>query len=261
MTIKISNFTQTLRRILYRYGIPKNHYCVICKHTIFDFLPYRNGSRSRPPLISALQVIGSNIDHFECPACGCHDRERHLILYMQTTGICDFIQGKHILHFAPERQLSSIIQSLDSCYYLKCDLYPQASDVVKIDILAIPYETESFDLVIANHVLEHVTDDLQAVAEIHRVLKPGGYAILQTPYSLKPHHTWSDPGIDTDIARLHAYGQEDHVRLFGRDIFDRLTSVGLESCVGTHNQLLGQYDPNKYGVNENEPFFLFKRSA
>ncbi len=261
MTITLSNFIKNLRRILYRYGIPKNRYCIICKHTIFDFLPYRNGSRSRPPLMSALKVIGSDIDHFECPACDCHDRERHLILYMQITGICDFIQGKHILHFAPEWHLSNIIQSLDPSCYLKCDLHPQTSDVLRIDILAIPYEAESFDLVIANHVLEHVIDDLQAVAEIRRVLKLGGYAILQTPYSSKLHHTWSDPGIDTDIAQLHAYGQEDHVRLFGRDIYDRITSVGLESCIGTHNQLLRQYNSNKYGVNENEPFFLFKRGA
>ena len=99
-----------------------------------------------------------------------------------------------------------------------------------MDILDMPLESESFDFVIANHVLEHVSDDLKALTEIRRVLRVGGYAILQTPYSSKLHHTWQDPGIADDAARLQAYGQEDHVRLFGRDIFARITSAGLASC-------------------------------
>jgi hypothetical protein len=110
-------------------------------------------------------------------------------------------------------------------------------------------------------VLEHVGNDRTALTEIHQVLKPGAYAILQTPYSAKLHHTWSDPGIDTDIARLQAYGQEDHVRLFGRDIFERFTATGLKSCVSTHSQLLQEYDAQRYWVNAQEPFFLFQRQV
>jgi len=208
-----------------------------------------------------LDMVGSDVDHFECPWCGAHDRERHLFMYMHTIGLFDSLPSMTVLHFAPERHLSRIITLAKPMHYVKCDLYPSMPDIEQIDMLAIPYPAEKFDLIIANHVLEHVADDLCALKEIRRVLKPNGYAILQTPYSTKLQHTWSDPGIDSDIIRLQAYGQEDHVRLFGRDIFERFTSAGLESCVGTHQQLLREYNPEKYGINEKEPFFLFKRTV
>jgi len=97
------------------------------------------------------------------------------------------------------------------------------------------------------------------LSEIHRVLKPGGMAILQTPYSSRLHRTWQDAGIDTPEARLQAYGQEDHVRLFGRDIFDRIVAAGFRSDVRLHSELLADVDPDIAGVNAAEPFFLFRK--
>ncbi len=140
-----------------------------------------------------------------------HARDRIAALYAR--------QGS--VHFAPERRLSKRIAASNPSRYVRCDLYPQSADVIHVDMLAIPFDNESFDFVIANHVLEHVDDDLKALAEIRRVLRIGGYAILQTPYSNKLHHTWQDAGVADDQSRLQVYGQEDHVRLFGRDIFQR----------------------------------------
>lgn len=250
-----------LHALTARVSIFRKRYCVLCEHYVDTFLPYRSGCQGSPPLMRALDVIGSSLDQFECPWCSAHDRERHLLMYMRTSDFFDNMQSMSVLHFAPERRLSKFIYSKNPVRYIKCDLYPTESDIECIDILATPFTDKSFDLIIANHILEHVVDDIKALQEIWRILKVGGRAILQTPYSPKLHHTWSDPGIDTDNARLQAYGQEDHIRLFGRDIFKRFTSVGLESCVSTHDQLLSQYDPKKYGVNGKEPFFLFKRSA
>jgi SAM-dependent methyltransferase len=133
--------------------------------------------------------------------------------------------------------------------------------VVKADMEAMPFADAAFDLVIANHVLEHVDDERKALGEVARVLAPGGFAILQTPYSARLHATWRDPGIDTPEARLQAYGQEDHVRLFGRDIFERIASAGFESHVRRHAELLGDVDPGVAGVNAAEPFFLFRKPA
>ena len=95
--------------------------------------------------------------------------------------------------------------------------------------------------------------------EIARVLAAGGMAILQTPYSAMLHRTWSDAGIESEAARLQAYGQEDHVRLFGRDVFERIASGGLKPLVSTHEELLPHVDSRRYGVNPAEPFFLFRR--
>jgi SAM-dependent methyltransferase len=211
--------------------------------------------------MEALGGVGSDTAHFECPHCGCTDRERHLLLYLRAAGSLQQMQGRSILHFAPEKRLSKHIAAIKPNRYIRCDLYPNAPDIQRVDMLAIPFADASVDFVIANHVLEHVADDRKALTEIHRVLKPGGYAILQTPYADKLHTTWQDPGIDTDAARLQAYGQKDHVRLFGRDIFTRFADAGLEPQVASHNDILSGTDADRYGVNSKEPFFLFRKHA
>ena len=124
----------------------------------------------------------------------------------------------------------------------------------------IPFPGDSFEMLIANHVLEHVGNDAVALAEIHRVLKPGGYAILQTPFSTKLQHTWEDPGISEDDMRLQAYGQADHVRLYGLDMIGRFAAAGLISQVCGHARMLADFDPVMLGVNAEEPFLLFRAS-
>ena len=233
--------------------------CALCGHKVWRFMPYRMGHRGSPPLMHALDVVGSDVDNFECPRCGAHDRERHLLLYMRATGLFDRMPGMRVLHFAPERRLWPKIAATTPAKYVRCDLFPAATDVMKVDIESMPFADAAFDLVIANHVLEHVGDDGKAVREVARVLAPGGFAILQTPYSAKLHATWRDPGIDMPEARLQAYGQEDHTRLFGRDIFERIASAGFESHVRRHAELLGDVDPVIAGVNADEPFFLFRK--
>lgn len=233
--------------------------CNVCGHRVGRFLPYRGGWKASPSLMRALNVIGSDLENHECPWCGAHDRERHLLMYMHAGGLVDALPGMAILHFAPERRLAKLIKAKGPERYIKCDLYPNAPDMERIDMLAIPYPDESFDLVIANHVLEHVADDIKALREIRRILKVGGLAILQTPFSPKLHHTWMDAGIDNDLSRRHAYGQEDHIRLFGKDIFARFSSTGLVSHMHQHDDLLSGINPKDYGVNAAEPFFLFGR--
>ena len=212
-----------------------------------------------PALVQVLDMVGSDVDNFSCPRCGAHDRERHLLLYMTSSGLLSALRGKSIVHFAPEKRLSCEIAVAGPGSYVRCDLYPGSPDIVKVDMLCMAFESQSFDILIANHVLEHVADDRKALSEIHRVLKVGGYAILQTPYARKLHATWQDAGITDDAARLQAYGQEDHVRLYGRDIFDRFTSAGLRSCVASHSDLLEQINASIHGVNHEEPFFLFQK--
>ena len=125
---------------------------------------------------------------------------------------------------------------------------------------SIEAEDSSFDLVIANHVLEHVNDDLKALAELYRVLDRGGRAILQTPFAANNAVTQEDDSRASDaIGRLELYGQEDHVRLFGMDIFERFGSVGFVPEVSDHTSVLGDFDAPVYGVNEQEPFMLFRK--
>ncbi len=254
------DFIKIIQALKGRIPFFGRHSCNICGHRLRCFIPYNAGRAGVSTLPNVLSVIGSDTINFECPWCGAHDRERHLLMYMRVAGLFDALPDMSVLHFAPERRLSRLIAAKKPAGgYIKCDLYPNAPDVECIDMQATPYSDMSFDLVIASHILEHVADDTKALKEIYRILKPEGYAILQTPFSPKLHVTWSDKGVDTEQARLIAYGQEDHVRLFGRDIFDRFSLSGLTPSVLQHDEVLSIYDSNQYGVNRSEPFFLFKK--
>ncbi|WP_420835541.1 class I SAM-dependent methyltransferase [Haliea salexigens] len=206
-----------------------------------------------------MKIVGSDVDNFECPNCGAHDRERHLFLYLNAADLFTKFCGKDILHFAPERHLSARIAECSPNTYVKADLYPYTTDIVPLDLLDLPYPNCSFDFLVANHVLEHVGDDLRALSEICRVLRVGGAAILQTPFSERLNITWQDDGIDSASARLIVYGQEDHLRLYGNDIIKRFSSVGLSPLVATHVGLLPSVNASMFGVNPHEPFFLFER--
>lgn len=250
-----------VRAFLARLSPASRRLCVVCGRRFGWFLSYPGGDRAFPPLMKALQWVGSDLRNYQCPCCGSSDRERHLLLYMRAAGIGARLRGASVLHFAPEPAIAEFIRSSQPSNYVKCDLYPRAPDVIDVDIMAIPFASATFDVVVANHVMEHVSDDGVAAAEIRRILKPGGIAILQTPYSPVLQATWGDQGIDNPEARLQAFGQADHVRLYGRDIVDRFSASGLLSCFATHDDLLAGIDASVHGVNPREPFFLFSKAA
>ena len=263
MTLFQRSFTSVvvhqLLRMLGRIPLGASCRCILCDSKVQFFLPYQGGSRSVPPLLRELRTVGSDPDHFECPACGCHDRERHAFMYLSKLGLLDAWHGQAILHFAPESQLRRLIQSHQPELYICADLFPQERSVVRMSIQAIPHRDNTFDFIIANHVLEHVDNYVLALQEIYRCLKPGGLALLQVPYSESLYTTFEDPGVETPLARLHAYGQEDHLRLFGRDVVDRLCSTGLVSRVRQHEDLLPDVDATLFGVNRRESLFLFQK--
>jgi len=212
-----------------------------------------------PPLARALKAVGSDVDHFECPHCGASDRDRHLVLYLRAAGLIARIPGARILHFAPEKHIAELISVHGPSLYIQADKFPTRAGIVELDLTRIAADDQSFDLVIANHVMEHVDDARQSLAEIYRVLARGGFAILQTPFAPTLTRTFEDPGIQDRSARLHAYGQEDHVRMYGRDIAAVLASQGLVSRVKTHQELLPEIDAGRHGVNSSEPFLLFQK--
>lgn len=238
----------------------KRKYCCICKSAVWRFRPYMGGSKNTSSIGPVLDFVGSDIDNFSCPSCGAHDRERHLYLYLERLGLLKKLNGAKVLHFAPERHLSKIIVNMGPSRYVKADLFPADPSIEKIDMLDIPYDAESFDVILANHVLEHVADDHKALSELNRVLKRGGAAILQTPYSARLRTTFADAGIDDDYARRQIYGEDNHVRLYGADIFARFAAAGMRPDIRSHADLLPDVDSARYGVNPKEPLFLFSKA-
>ena len=132
---------------------------------------------------------------------------------------------KKMLHVAPEEQLSRLFGSALGIDYLSADLL-SSNAMIRMDIMDIQYPDETFDVIYCSHVLEHVSDDRKAMRELHRVLRTGGWAILQVPISTA-EVTFEDPKITRPKERERAFGQFDHVRRYGADYKDRLEDAGF----------------------------------
>lgn len=133
-----------------------------------------------------------------------------------------------MLHIAPELCFMDRFESLENLEYITGDIESPLAKV-KMDIHDIPFEENTFDVLFCNHVLEHVDDDIKALNEIKRVLKTGGWAILQVPFFHPlPDVTYEDKSIVDPKDREKAFGQDDHVRMYGKDYTQRLASTGLE---------------------------------
>ena len=152
------------------------------------------------------------------------------------------------------------MKAIESCApkrYVKGDLNPTRPGVEQMDVTRLPMKEKSFDFVICNHVLEHVHDDMKALGELFRVLKPGGDAILQTPYAPKLQQTREhDAAIASEADYLEFYGQEDHVRLYGMDLLDRIFEAGFDLRLQKHSAVLAHIDCERAGVNPEEPLFV-----
>ena len=175
------------------------------------FLPYGYG-KQRPNVLSP----------------GTLSLERHRLMWLYLKEQTDFFtKPMKVLHMAPEQCFLKRFQKLDNLDYTTADLYSPIVDV-KADILQLPFEDNCFDLVFCNHVLEHIEDDARAMAELYRVMKPGGMGIFQVPQDLGRPTTYEDPGITAPEERAMHFGQYDHVRVYGMDYFDRLRKAGFE---------------------------------
>jgi SAM-dependent methyltransferase len=148
----------------------------------------------------------------------------------------DLLTGKSLLHFAPERQLRERFRSVAS-HYVTAD-FDRGDCDLRLDISHMPEVADaSFEALIVCDVLEHVPDDHAAFREIHRVLKPGGIAILSVPQKDSPATTDEDPTVTSEAERERRFGQKDHVRMYGDDFLERLISSGFEVQVLTSESL------------------------
>ena len=155
--------------------------------------------------------------------------ERHRLLWLYLQNETDFFTSdkkKKILHFAPEQAFYKLFRNQKNLDYTTTDLLSPLADV-KADICNLPFQDNEYDIILCNHVLEHIPDDTKAMQELYRVLKTSGMAILQIPQDLSRATTFSDDSIKDQKERAAIFGQYDHVRIYGRDYFDKLRSVGF----------------------------------
>lgn len=216
--------------------------CPVCSATFRIFAPF-------------------GLDHRTNARCiECNSLERHRLLWLYFQRKTNFFEQRKrkLLHFAPEEMFYNAFTSNPAFEYHACDLFPEiynyngSTKVTKADITAIPFADSSFDIVLCNHVLEHIPDDRKAMSEIRRVLKSDGWCILQVPIDYKLGKTYEDFSITTPAGRKKAFGKTDHVRWYGRDYKDRLKEAGFTVLEDNFIEAFSKEDIFKYGLMPGE---------
>ena len=213
--------------------------CPVCSKRFRKFLPYGRIN----PRPNAL-----------CP--NCLSLERHRLIWLYLKRETDFFDRKQaVLHIAPEGCFIGRFQRIHQERYVTADLESPLAKV-KMDIHHMPFGDNAFEVVLCNHVLEHVADDIQAMKEIARVLKPGGFAILQVPFFHPiPEKTFSDPSVTDRKSREKLFGQDDHVRRYGTDYPRRIEQAGLRAFEEDFVHSFPEEQRRRYGLVEGETLF------
>lgn len=221
--------------------------CVICASSFRIFAPF--GLKKR--------------NNAHCLNCGSLERHRLIWKYMNDKKLLS--KPMSLLHFAPEKVFYDFFSSSTDIKYFPCDLYPEIynhpgkTKVIKADITNIPFDSNSFDFILCNHVLEHIPDDRLAMSELFRVMKKGGMGIFQVPVDYNRAESYEDFSIVTPEGRLAAFGQEDHVRWYGRDYKDRLASVGFQVMEDDFVSTFSKREQFRYGFMNSEKVYLCKK--
>lgn len=178
--------------------------------------------------------------------------ERHRLLWLFLQNETDFFTANHkVLHFAPEQAFYKRFKNMHNLEYITTDLNSPLADV-KADICNLPFEDDAFDVILCNHVLEHIPDDTKAMQELYRIMKPGSFGIFQIPQDLNRETTFEDNTITDKKERAKIFGQYDHVRIYGRDYFDKLRSIGFTVDEVDYTATLTQEDVTKYCLAKGE---------
>ena len=202
--------------------------------------------------------------------------ERHRLLWLYLQNETDFFQSEldsdspvtqnkriklrkdaetssalKVLHFAPEQEFYKRFKKQTNIDYTTTDLFSPLADI-KADICNLPFEDNTYDILFCNHVLEHIPDDTKAMQELYRVLKPGGMGIFQIPQDLSRATTFSDNTIIDQKERAKIFGQYDHVRVYGRDYFDKLRSIGFNVIEEDYTNKISSELVEKYCLAKGE---------
>lgn len=227
--------------------------CPLCDGRFAGFLP----AGERHPIFERHDfVAGGHRPNVRCPRCDSRERERLLRRFLDEPAQAPLLNASaSILHFAPERRLETFFRGT-AASYVTADLDGAGVDR-RIDVTDIPFAAATFDLVVCNHVLEHVPDDRRALEEIGRVLKPDGVAVVQVPRAVDLETTYEDPGKRTEAERIEAFGQFDHVRIYGRDYAQRLSAAAL----AFDGWLPGEDDCRRFGLDRRDPLMVGRHRA
>ena len=185
--------------------------------------------------------------------------ERHRLRWLYVQNETDFFSAElKVLHFAPEQAFYKRFRKMKNLEYTTTDLESPLADV-KADICDLPFKDNTYDVIFCNHVLEHIPDDTKAMQEMYRILKPGGWGIFQIPQELDRETTFEDNTITDRKERARIFGQYDHVRIYGRDYFNKLRSIGFTVQEVDYTSTLQKEEVTKYCLAKGEIIPVVKK--
>jgi len=225
----------TMNKFLYNGN---NYYCPICEKEYSRFLPGPNNIRNNS----------------KCP--GCSSLERHRLLWLYLTSELKILDSEiKLLNIAPDYATQIKLRRLTNVDYTSVDLESPLAMYTE-DLTKLSFKDNTFDAILCYHILEHIENDKKAISELFRVLKPGGWAILQTPIDGDREHTFEEFTITSAEERKKAFGQSDHVRIYGRDYFLRLRNAGFMVQEVAFINKFSASEIARYVLDENETIYF-----
>jgi len=219
--------------------------CPVCEKKFRKFLSY-----------------GSNVAHRENVLCP-YDLtlERHRLMWLYLKNESDFFTAEKldVLHIAPEQCFHKKFKSQENLNYLTADLVSPIADM-HFDLHAIPLEDNRFDVIFCNHVMEHVDNAHTCMSELYRVMKPGGWAIMQVPQDITREETYEDWSITSPEEREKHFWQKDHVRLFGKDYPQWLERAGFTVDIAFEDHPLSAELVERYRLPKGELLYIARKT-
>ncbi|MDR2382781.1 MAG: class I SAM-dependent methyltransferase [Prevotellaceae bacterium] len=237
---RIAQFVTRLTSVLY---LGNKLECNVCRRHFRKFLPYGYVNSRENAL---------------CPNCLSLERHRLMQLYLQNKTRF-YTSNPRTLHVAPEFCFLKRFERLLGDNYVTADLESPLAKV-KMDVQAIPFDDNTFDVIFCNHILEHVDDDMKALQELYRVLKPGGWGIIQSPINYNRTTTYEDASIVAPEERTKHFGQHDHLREFGADYALRLAKAGFEVTEDHYVETLPPEKVKRNALPANEIIYFVNKS-
>jgi SAM-dependent methyltransferase len=229
--------------------------CNVCGASYKKFVP-EHPSPENADAISRNHVIAGYGEQVCCPNCMSNSRDRLVIAMLDKINV----HGKKILHLAPEKHVFNYVNSRANV--VTADLMPELFKLVdrnihKEDVTNFSYHDDSFDILIGNHIMEHIPDDQKAMREIYRVLKSSGQAILQVPFSSTIRETIEEPDINDPAIQSALFGQMDHIRIYQLDDYlRRLRAAGFDADYISYESLTNLH---QFAIQPGEGFIIIRK--
>ena len=228
---------EKVKKVLF-YG--KTCYCPVCES------PLRGYERF------------GHLDNAWCPVCSAMKWQRLSWIFLQRqTNLFSEMPNK-MLHIAPEVAFEPRFKEITNLDYVTGDLL-DPNVMVKMDVTEIPFPNSSFDIVFCSHVMEHVPDDRKALSEFFRVLTYDGWAIFMVPIRMNKL-TDEDLTVIDPKEREKRFGQNDHVRYYGRDFEDRLKEAGFQVTIVSANDLVEENQFEYMGIRKKDVLFYCQKN-